>query len=93
MLTFSFPGGRNSIFFIILWVIMFYIVGLDPMAIFVSISSFVIGFAFMIGNASSKYFSGLLFILVRRKCAVYDPSGSSYRDVMRLSLTIVLDEN
>jgi hypothetical protein len=34
---------------------------------FLSLSSFVIGFAFMIGNASSKYFEGLLFILVRRK--------------------------
>ena len=36
------------------------------MAMLVSISSFIVGFAFMIGEAASKYFEGLLFILVRR---------------------------
>lgn len=56
----------NWAFYVILWCIMFYILGIDPLALFVSISSFAVGFAFMIGNASSKYFEGLLFILVRR---------------------------
>ena len=37
----------NWVFYVILWVIMFYIVGLDPLALFLSISSFIIGFAFM----------------------------------------------
>lgn len=56
----------NWCFYIVLWCIMLYIVGLDPFALFVSISSFFVGFSFMIGASSAKYFDGLLFILVRR---------------------------
>jgi hypothetical protein len=56
----------NWAFFIILWCIILFILGIDPLALLVSISSFFVGFSFMIGNASSKYFEGLLFILVRR---------------------------
>jgi hypothetical protein len=51
---------------------------------FLSVSSFIVGFAFMIGNASSRWLEGLLFILVRRKyrierfsiCLVYHLFGS-----------------
>lgn len=57
----------NIVFFSILWCIMLYIVGIDPLALFVSFSSFVVGFSFMVGNASSRYFEGLLFILARRE--------------------------
>jgi len=42
------------------------------MALFLSISGVILGFAFMIGSASSKYFEGLLFILVRRPYAIGD---------------------
>jgi len=38
----------------------------DPLGLFLSMSSIILAFAFMIGSASSKYFEGLLFILVRR---------------------------
>jgi hypothetical protein len=73
----------NWVFYIILWTIILYIVGLDPLGMFLSISSFIIGFAFMIGNASSKYFEGLLFILVRRpydigdRISVSDPENDT----------------
>lgn len=56
----------NYAFFIVLWCIILYILGIDPLALFVSLSSFIVGFAFMIGSASSKYFEGILFIFVRR---------------------------
>lgn len=44
----------------------------DPLALFLSLSSVILAFAFMIGPASSKYFEGLLFILVRRPYGIGD---------------------
>lgn len=46
--------------------------GFDPLALFLSISGVILAFAFMIGSASSKYFEGLLFILVRRPFSIGD---------------------
>ena len=46
----------NYAFFTILWCVLLYICGIDPFALFLSLSAFVVGFAFMIGGASSKYF-------------------------------------
>ena len=42
--------------------------GFDPLALFLSLSSVIVAFAFMIGTASAKYFEGLLFILVQKPC-------------------------
>jgi hypothetical protein len=47
-------------------------IGYDPLAIFLSFSGVILAFAFMIGSASSKYFEGLLFILVRRPYNIGD---------------------
>jgi hypothetical protein len=44
----------------------------DPLALFLSLSSVILAFAFMIGSASAKYFEGLLFILVRRPYGIGD---------------------
>ena len=44
----------------------------DPLTLFLSMSSVILAFAFMIGSASSKYFEGLLFILVRRPYGIGD---------------------
>lgn len=44
----------------------------DPLALFLSLSSVILAFAFMIGSASSKYFEGILFILVRRPYGIGD---------------------
>ena len=44
----------------------------DPLSLFLSLSSVILAFAFMIGSASSKYFEGLLFILGRRPYGIGD---------------------
>lgn len=44
----------------------------DPFALFLSLSSVILAFAFMIGSASSKYFEGVLFILARRPYGIGD---------------------
>jgi small-conductance mechanosensitive channel len=52
----------NVVFYVILAIIVLAVLGLDPLALFISISGIVLAFAFMIGSASSKYFevSGVL---------------------------------
>jgi small-conductance mechanosensitive channel len=44
----------------------------NPLSLFLSLSSVILAFVFMIGTASSKYFEGLLFILVRRPYGIGD---------------------
>lgn len=46
--------------------------GFDPLALFLSLSSVILAFAFAIGSASAKYFEGVLFILVRRPYSIGD---------------------
>lgn len=46
----------NWVFFILAACIILALLGFNPLALFLSLSSFVLGFAFMIGGASSKYF-------------------------------------
>lgn len=62
----AFERILNIIFYFILGCIVLAVVGIDPFIIFASVSGFILGFAFMIGAACSKYFEGLLFILVRK---------------------------
>jgi small-conductance mechanosensitive channel len=56
----------NVVFYFVVVCVVLSVVGIDPLVLFASISGFVLGFAFMIGAACSKYFEGLLLILVRR---------------------------
>jgi hypothetical protein len=46
----------NYIFFIILACIILFIIDINPLALVASMSAFIVGFAFMIGGASSKFF-------------------------------------
>lgn len=62
----------NVIFYIVVAIVILSQLGFDPMALFLSLSSIILAFAFMIGNASSKYFEGLLFVLVRRPYGIGD---------------------
>lgn len=62
----AFENIINVIFYLILFCIILAVIGIDPLVLFASISGFVLGFAFMIGAACSKYFEGILMILVRR---------------------------
>lgn len=52
----AFESIFNVIFYAILGCIILSQIGYDPLALFLSISGVVLGFAFMIGSASSKYF-------------------------------------
>ena len=36
----------NYVFYIVLWCILFYLLGIDPLALFVSLSSLIVGFSF-----------------------------------------------
>ena len=55
-----------------MFTVLLVVLGLDAEAIFLSVSGVVLAFAFMIGPASSKYFEGLLFILIRRPYMIGD---------------------
>jgi small-conductance mechanosensitive channel len=50
----------------------FFCIPSDPLALFISVSSVILAFAFVIGSASSNYFEGILFILARRPYGIGD---------------------
>jgi hypothetical protein len=56
----------NFFFYFFVVFIVIAIFGFNPISFMLSLSTLIVGFAFMIGTASSKYFEGLLLILVRR---------------------------
>ena len=56
----------NVGFYFILVCIVLGALGIDPLRLFFSLSSFVLAFAFMFGTAAANYFSGVLLILVQR---------------------------
>ena len=56
----------NVIFYTVAFCIVLSQIGFDPLKMFLSLSSIILAFAFMIGTASSKMFEGFLFILIRR---------------------------
>ncbi|KAG7356332.1 mechanosensitive ion channel [Nitzschia inconspicua] len=68
----AFENILNVFFYAILITIILSIMGFDPLSLFLSLSSVILAFAFVIGSASSKYFEGILFILVRRPYGIGD---------------------
>lgn len=62
----------NVFFYFILFLLVVAAIGIDPLVLFASISAFILGFAFMIGSACSKYIEGLLLIFVRRPFDIGD---------------------
>ena len=58
------------VFYILVLCVILGVVGLNPLRLIVSLTSVIVGFAFMVGSASSKMFEGWLFILVRRPVSV-----------------------
>jgi small-conductance mechanosensitive channel len=62
----------DIMFYIVTTVVILAELGFNPLALFLSLSSIILAFAFMIGSASSKYFEGLLFILVQRPYGIGD---------------------
>lgn len=68
----AFENINNVFYWIVTGCIVLSVLGVDPLVMFASISGFVLGFAFMIGSASSKYFEGILLILIRRPYDIGD---------------------
>jgi hypothetical protein len=62
----------NYGFYVLLACVILWVMNIDPLALFLSLSSIVLAFAFMIGSASAKYFEGLLFIIVQRPYGIGD---------------------
>jgi hypothetical protein len=62
----AFERAANVLFYVIVICVTLSRLGYDPLAMFLSLSSILLAFAFMIGTASSKMFEGFLFILIRR---------------------------
>ena len=62
----AFEKAFNVVVYILVLCVILAVVGLNPLRLIVSLTSIIVGFAFMVGAASSKMFEGWLFILVRR---------------------------
>lgn len=62
----------NVGFYFIMAFIILAIMSIDPVALFLSLSSLLLSFSFMFSGASSKYFEGLLLIFVRRPYDIGD---------------------
>jgi hypothetical protein len=68
----SFEHLFNILFYALVATMILIQLEFDPLALFLSLSSVILAFAFMIGSASAKYFEGLLFILIRRPYGIGD---------------------
>lgn len=68
----AFENVINIIFYVTLGCIVLSQSGISPMALFISMSSFILAFAFVIGSAMSKMFEGWLFILLQRPYDIGD---------------------
>mmetsp|Transcript_7115 Transcript_7115/g.10813 ORF Transcript_7115/g.10813 Transcript_7115/m.10813 type:complete len:287 (-) Transcript_7115:212-1072(-) len=67
-------SSRFSIvfFYTVLGCIVLSNLGFDPMSLFLSLSSIILSFSFLIGAASAKYFEGILLIFARRPYDIGD---------------------
>jgi len=72
MIDRAFERVINIGFYAVLIILTLPQLGIDPFDLFLSLSSIIVGFAFMIGPAASKMFEGWLFILVRRPYDIGD---------------------
>ena len=70
----------DSIYHFIVACITLAILGIDTLALLGSITAVVVGLAFMIGGATSNWFEGMLFMLVRRPFDIGDRVAVSAAD-------------
>lgn len=68
----EFEKALNMPFYTIVTCIILSQIGLNPLALFISLSPLILGFSWMIGSASSNMFEGWLFILIRRPYNIGD---------------------
>lgn len=100
----AFEKAFNVAFYTVMTCIILSRIGIDPIALFLSLSGLILAFAFMIGSAASKMFEGFLFILVRRPYNIgdrihisgvesdTDPTGSAgwiVKDVTLFNTTLI----
>ena len=72
----SFERIFNVVFYTILICVCLALLGFDPLALFLSLSSFALAFSFMISRASSNYFD------------VSTPSCLEYRCILEILITV-----
>ncbi|GAX10966.1 hypothetical protein FisN_2Lh496 [Fistulifera solaris] len=68
----AFENVIDVVFYLVALCIILNQLGLSPLALFLSLSSFVLAFAFMIGSASSRMFEGWLMVLLQRPYDIGD---------------------
>mmetsp|Transcript_26351 Transcript_26351/g.44013 ORF Transcript_26351/g.44013 Transcript_26351/m.44013 type:complete len:1247 (+) Transcript_26351:137-3877(+) len=68
----AFEALINIVFYFVLFCVVLACWNIDPLALFLSLSSIILAFTFAIGSASSKYFEGLMFILGRNPYDIGD---------------------
>jgi Mechanosensitive ion channel len=68
----EFEKALNLPFYTVVFCIILSQIGLNPLALFISLSPLILGFSWMIGSASSNMFEGWLFILIRRPYNIGD---------------------
>jgi len=71
-LDLAFESLVNIGFYFLLFMLVLTIIELDPWTLFLSLSGFILSFSFMFGNAASKYFEGILLILVQKPYDIGD---------------------
>jgi len=70
----------NKVFYFILGLICLSVLNLNPWPFIASLTGVLVSFAFLFGNAASKYFEGLLLIFVRRPYDIGDRIAVSQVD-------------
>ena len=68
----SFESIFDIFFYMVVASIVLSRLGFDPLALFLSLSSIILAFAFAISSAAAKYIEGVLLILVRRPYSIGD---------------------
>lgn len=62
----------NIVFYFFVLCAFLSVLGIDPFALFAAITGVIVGFAFMIGGAASKWLEGVLMVLIRRPYDIGD---------------------
>lgn len=68
----AFEKILNTIFYFILLLLVLFIFGVDPIGMFTAMTGLLLPLSFLFSSASSKYFEGILLILVRNPYDIGD---------------------
>lgn len=62
----------DGVFYVLVAIVVLSVIGYDPLAMFLSLSSVIVAFSFMVARAAGSYFEGLLFILLQKPYGIGD---------------------